>query len=1018
MRYIYFICFLFTISYSQNNFTKKPLTKYYHYNSIFWDMATNEDMLLFFATENGILVKNDDHEKLWKFKEINKIKLVEDKKLLYGSRGDVGLFYIDEDGGHYKSFAKYFSRKDQNFSEIYEILTDNNKNYYFVADNKIIKLHDKGSMIDYDIINTNLILGAFQMNKIPVIAEEDKGLVNLLNKKIINNNEIFKTNGLSNFVKIDDNYFFASYDNNKLYKLSTDGKKVQILNTEADDQLKKYEIYKLSRLNNYLVVLTYSGGVFIIDTNGKLIAHYNKQNANFEHTAYFAKADKQNNLWVSTIKGLTLIYPQLPVSDLSSLVKDVGQINSLYYDNNKILVATTQGTYLVDPNINSTKQLFSSESWDIKKAGDKYLIATTNGVYSYNGKLVELYQPIVNSYKIKIEKNNIYIFSTSGITKITDDKIAKEFSVKAYLPTNIWEVDNKKAVITTKTGGVLLWDSRRNKLIKKISPDKENSFTDIVEFQDVKLIYSKNKVFELDKNFNLKLSEKQLPENTIVNKIIRDKNNNYWVLTTSYPIIFNSNAEIIPDHLAYLFEKVKTFDVSGNKTVLSDGNNLILLHKNSVKLPNTAKLVINYFMTKGDTIYIYEATDYYNLPTNLPYKYNTITVSYGLTNYIGKNFYKYSLNDSPEQEAQNTITLGPLNEDTYKLSLFAANPLVGNAASTVEFSITPPWFRTTLAYILYAVALILLIFGSVKAYTYKIEADRKRLQQLVDEQTHELRQINEELKQLNEELQSVNEELNKKHTALQEAHNSILQSINYATRIQQAILPDTIAMEKYFSDYSFLYLPRDKVSGDFFWLYERNGTKFFAVVDCTGHGVPGAMMSMLGASALNRIALSNPEITPAQILTELNKDVYSTLHTKGGSQNDGMDLIMCMFSENKIIFAGANRPLWIRKNNNIEELTTTKKAIGQEPDIQFQNYELSWNDFDTLYMFSDGVHDQLGGPKDRKFGKQRLRELFIKLSDKPADEQIQTIKLSLEKWKEGTYMEQQTDDITLFIFVK
>ena len=253
------------------------------------------------------------------------------------------------------------------------------------------------------------------------------------------------------------------------------------------------------------------------------------------------------------------------------------------------------------------------------------------------------------------------------------------------------------------------------------------------------------------------------------------------------------------------------------------------------------------------------------------------------------------------------------------------------------------------------------------------------------------------------------------HKKLEIAYKDINDSINYAKKIQNAMLPDTAMFSEIFPESFGLFKPKDTLSGDFYWLKKEENAFFIAAADCTGHGIPGALMSMVGIEKLNHAVDESEE--PSEILKQLNKSIeialcQSTLHEH--SQN-GMDIALCSFNkENGILkFAGANRPLWIIREGNteVEEIKGTKKAIGGLTTglgLNFDNHEIQLKRGDTFYIFTDGFADQFGGEQNKKLTSKRFKQILLDIHHQPMHQQEKTLSNFIEEWKAGT---EQVDDI-------
>lgn len=264
------------------------------------------------------------------------------------------------------------------------------------------------------------------------------------------------------------------------------------------------------------------------------------------------------------------------------------------------------------------------------------------------------------------------------------------------------------------------------------------------------------------------------------------------------------------------------------------------------------------------------------------------------------------------------------------------------------------------------------------------------------------------------ELRAANEETEKQKLLLEYRNIEIIDSIKYAQRIQKALLKNEKYVSKYLPSHFILYKPKDIVSGDFYWALEKNVYLYIAVADCTGHGVPGAFLTMLGTSYINEITSREDLPTPGQILDELRIKFVKELSADGITK-DGMDISMIRinYSTGEIIWAGANNPLWIIKKDSkeVKEIRGDKQPIGlTDSPILFTNHELKLGQGDSFFLFTDGLADQFGGASGKKFMKKQLKELLIANQQEPMDVQKQKLNDVLESWKGDL---EQVDDICL-----
>ncbi len=358
-----------------------------------------------------------------------------------------------------------------------------------------------------------------------------------------------------------------------------------------------------------------------------------------------------------------------------------------------------------------------------------------------------------------------------------------------------------------------------------------------------------------------------------------------------------------------------------------------------------------------------------------------------------KNKYSYKMEgfdddwSPPSTRRYATYTNLPGGDYVFRVRGSNNDEVWNEEGAVLYIRIKPPFYKTNTFYVLCVLFSIGGIFGFIKYRTRSIEQEKKVLETKVAERTAELAEKNRD----------------------------ITSSIRYAKRIQEAILPARDLIRSHFPDSFILYKPKDIVSGDFYWFGEKSGKKIMAAVDCTGHGVPGAFMSMIGHNLLNQIVIEKGIVQPSEILNALNKGVQSAL--KQGMHEvettDGMDVAVCSIDQarNEIQFAGALRPLLIVNGSSMEKIEGNKFPIGGaqiNSERIFTNHLRPFGKGSTLYMFTDGYADQFGGDKGKKFMVKRMNELLISLQGLSMKEQGISMDASIEEWK-GSY--QQVDDI-------
>jgi serine phosphatase RsbU (regulator of sigma subunit) len=308
-----------------------------------------------------------------------------------------------------------------------------------------------------------------------------------------------------------------------------------------------------------------------------------------------------------------------------------------------------------------------------------------------------------------------------------------------------------------------------------------------------------------------------------------------------------------------------------------------------------------------------------------------------------------------------------------------------------------------------------LMIAQLESYYYELEEKVRERTAQIEKQKEEIEAQRDSLEVQRNMLSEANANLQAAYTEIEEKNRHIEDSIRYAKRIQNAILPPDEYVNSLLTNYFILYKPKDIVSGDFYWLNEKDGIVFVAAVDCTGHGVPGAFMSIVGHDQLNYSVNVKGARKPADILDALNAGVTDTLRQTRTvlSVKDGMDIALCAinFKHNKLEFAGAFNPLYLIRDGELTQVKGDKFPVGAfigEDLNRFTNHEIELHKGDALYMFSDGYSDQFGGPDNRKFLSKNFRDMLVEIHHRPPDEQEEILDQTFADWK-GSY--PQVDDI-------
>lgn len=403
---------------------------------------------------------------------------------------------------------------------------------------------------------------------------------------------------------------------------------------------------------------------------------------------------------------------------------------------------------------------------------------------------------------------------------------------------------------------------------------------------------------------------------------------------------------------------------------------------------------------------------------SLSYKHN-FSIDFSILNNVApsKVQYKYRLVGFDEEwnytdASKRSATYTNLAGGDYVFEVTATNNdgVWSDEITQLKITIVPPFWKTTWFFSLLILLIGLSVYVYIKYREHFYKEENAKLERMVSERTSEIEAQKEKLKLQSDLLARNNEELSKSNSLIRD-------SISYAKRIQDAILPPKDHLQNYFKDSFILFKPRDVVSGDFYWFMEKDNKMYVAAVDCTGHGVPGAFMSMIGATLLQQITYKRLR-TPAEILDKLNLGVRSALNQKENaspdSQEDGMDITLCLIDKEArtIQLAAANHVAYFVYDDLIESIEGDMASVGgsitSETDGGYTNHTFSYQPGARLYMFSDGFQDQFGGEHNKKFLGTHFKKLIFESHGLPMSQQCQLLDKTFEDWKGNR---KQIDDV-------
>ncbi len=785
-------------------------------------------------------------------------------------------------------------------------------------------------------------------------------------------------------------------------------------------------------------ILTRPDGVYQIYKNR--FRDYTTENNLLNDIVWSINEDTEGNIWFGTFGGISKISKkpfEIYTVDFGIPGKDIMAVHADKSGN--IWAGGYNGLFRLD--VNNNISIFNDENGlpaneigcithDIN---NNIWIGTFYGLTKYSGNKFTTYEDYIwfdqmslpDKKAVDITEDfmgNIWCVHEKGISKFYNGKYYN-YDIKYGIPSNnvrAIKIDLINNLWFGTAEGVSVYDGIRFKNISTEQGLSHNSCNDIAVDSSGSIWIGTdnglNKVTRRNGDFEIKVYT--IKDGLVSNSIMfveTDRTNNLWIGydkglnkidLKNFKIQYYSELEGFTPLESYL--RAVTVDMNNNIWI-GTGNGLVRYVPDLDVIRKTPPVtyITNVFVY-GDTTdlldYAEGVDSISGLPLNLklPYNKNNLIFEYiGLHFSIPeKNRYQYMLegyDDSWSEVTNKTQTDQykklPHGNYTFKVKAANCDGIWTPEPVSFSFAITPPFWRTKWFLALEIIFAISLIFLFIKARERKLQHDKKVLAQKVKERTIEIE---------------------KQRDKIAEQNREITDSIMYAQRIQSAVLPDVEYTNSILPQHFIFFKPRDIVSGDFYWMTETANDVIVAVADCTGHGVPGAFMSMLGVSLLNEIINVNRDHTANKILETLRKNIKQTLSQRGKKDEtrDGMDIALCIinFNERKVQFSGAYNSLLLVRNSEHTIFKGDKMPIGIHvgKEKPFTNYNFKIFKGDMIYLYTDGYADQFGGPEEKKFKSVSFRQLLLDIHNKPLEEQQQILDKTFEDWRGNL---NQIDDI-------
>lgn len=815
--------------------------------------------------------------------------------------------------------------------------------------------------------------------------------------------------------------------------------------------------------DNNIALYSLKNGIIIIDKSFNIIAQYTFLEGLLTNEINDIHQDYYGNIWAATQKGISHIQYSSAFSFYNDKAGLIGNVFCIKRFNHSIYAGTSSGLYVLRDekhnSFNEVRQVIG-KIWDIDTDNNNLLIAGDNGLWqiSSNNKIKQLSNNPFSAVVYLAKFNKWLAIGKRGSLVIQNGN-------KSYLPDLQFNALGKAIVDTN--GKYEIWLGSYNEGVYQIYITnnaiyytKYKGLNDGLPDNWVIPFKIKHRTFFATAFNMLRFVSpdeiKKLSGNTIKTDVrgyfdivsFPTNINNKAITAMTY---LNNNTYASIENSIYTIDNKGFADNQKFSTLLDIGRiNCLYLDShylwigaddgivltNLLKL-NTLRPLPRFFISSisisGDSTIPNLQQPPVDKKFKLPYNNNSIQINLSSLYIENKTKLKYSWSinetNNPNMsiwDENPTINLTNLRESDFQIHI-KAKDVSGQILKELEFnfSVLPPWYRTWWAYFIYTLLAIGIIYLIVYLNSKRLIAKNRKLEEIIKQRTQEIVRQKEHIEEQKITIERIYKDLN--------------DSITYAQRIQSVLLPTKELLSHIFKDYFILYKPRNIVSGDFYWAYHNEHITLIAVADCTGHGVPGAFMSMLGISFLDEIVKKKGILEPSKILDNLRIYIIEALKQSinSDSQKDGMDISLLLIDQQKRRFqwAGANNSIYIVTHNDkpiivekpqntsikqindidteyiLYELTPDNMPVAIHPILNpFTQYEFYCPDETLCYLFSDGYADQFGGPKNKKFGYKPFKKLLIQIADKPLEKQGKIIEQTFIEWKNN---EEQIDDVTV-----
>lgn len=1021
-------------------------------NAQIFDVTQDGRGLMYFGNQKGVLeydgvswntiyVGEDEKKVMCVFRD-------REGKVLIGADGDFGRLEADSTGQI--TFSSWLNSSGVDSIGIVLRIVETEDELILRAGNSIVVLEN--NKLKFRIETETQPMAIAQIDDRIFVGQSEKGLYELKNGELtlVPKGEFFADKLIINILKLNDKVIVVT-SSKGLFELALNGQITPL------KKLENYKVLSAYSDENSLFLGTYGHGVLVLNRDFQIISEVGLEKGIADASVKCQYLDREGNFWIGTNIGISKISLNEPVLSYSKETGLNSGVESIGRFKDKLHFATQNGVYVFENRkihkiegiekdcygvrtfvFNSDTLMFVAGLSDVMTVDvkGKVTIIEKGGPYDFLRSPLNPNEVIVLHYdgisKLRY-KNGIF----EEVNYLTEIGNSAPFNFIIDEDGTIWVGTLNSYSYGVYKGHVNMFE-QENPVFEHFGQEEGLPKGASYLFKHEGVLYIAtdgglyefiNNQFTLSNKFGFDFSDNQHG----LHRINSDPEGNIWMiifdLENNYQYGFSKKT---PE--GYIWNSLP-FKRYSNEIVHSIYHDLdgitwlggpagLLRYDRSSKLAYNDPFSVHIRSVKFGDELLYGGTTYAKEQLSIKLNYSSnkaLGFEFSSTSFIDEqnNLYSYWMegqDDEWSEWSNRTMKEYNLSAGNYVFHVKTKN-IYGNISAETTFQITilPPWYQTVWAYLLYVVLLLALVYGVIRLSLYRVRQKNIQLERVVEERTQEVVVQKVEAEKQRDEAEKQKKIADHQKELVEEKNREIVDSINYAKRIQEAIMPSAAALEEALKDVFLLYMPKDVVAGDFFWMEKIEDVVYYAAADCTGHGVPGAMVSVVCSNALTKALLEDGIRETGKLLDRTREIVIERLARSGEEVKDGMDISLCALNTktNELEWSGANNPLWILRKDasEMEELKADKQPIGLfERATPFTTHHLSVEAGDTIYIFTDGYQDQFGGEKGKKFKPSAVKQLLVENASKSLLDQREVLHSTIVEWMIEV---EQVDDICI-----